>query len=54
LFRQAAFRDVEKCRKRFENMLCVPNEKDKSKLTDQGYLELRSSASWEDNTIPGY
>ncbi len=45
---------MEKCRKRIENMLCVPNEKDKSKLTDQGYLESRSSASWEDITIPGY
>jgi hypothetical protein len=45
---------VEKCRKRIENMLCVPNEKDKSKLTDQGYLESRSSASWEDIRIPGY
>lgn len=54
MFSQAAFRDVEKCRRRIDNMFYVPNEKDKSKLTDQGYLESRSSASREDITIPGY
>jgi hypothetical protein len=54
LFHQAAFRDVEKCRKRIEYMLCVPNEKDESKLLDPSYLESRSSASWEDITIPRY
>jgi hypothetical protein len=54
LFHQAAFWDVEKCRKRIEYMLCVPNEKDESKLTDPGYLESRSSASCEDIIISGY